>query len=279
MFLPYNVDVPMYRMPIANWVLIGFTTLVSLYIIIEEYGRQSRHNAPPIRIPQNKKFTPEDIDEIKDLIDQMSRQAEDSLPAMAMKRKGFSILQPFTYVFVHADLLHLIGNMVFLFVFGNAVNAKLGHGLFLACYFVLGAFSGICWLLMSSGPALVGASGAIMGLVGIFFVLFPKNDVQILYVFTLALSGSIRLAAFWVILFYLGGDLWGTLSGGGGGVAYIAHLAGGVAGMAIAVGLLKGRIIKSDYGEENMLQWFKWQEQAKRRKKKLRRLPVAGEED
>src|SRR5271166_1799251 len=193
MLLPYTVDVPMYRLPLANWVLIGITSLVSLSILFSEWASQeSVHSPKPLRYQQNKKLSKEEFDE---LIDEIERSSRDSLPAMALNRNDFSLVQLFTYVFVHGDLLHLAGNMMFLFVFGNAVNAKLGHGLFVACYFLLGAFSGACWLIFSNGIALVGASGAIMGLVGIFFVLFPKNDVQIFSMFSLAWTGDFRISA------------------------------------------------------------------------------------
>ena len=161
--------------------------------------------------------------------------------------------------------------MIFLFVFGNAVNAKLGHGLFIAAYFLLGALAAVAWLVLGHGMALVGASGAIMGLVGIFFVLFPRNDVQILYLFSLFWTGTFCISACWVILFYMGCDLYGTLSGGGGAVAYIAHVAGGLGGMALAIALLTSGWIESDYSEENLLQVLGMQEKQARRKKKARR--------
>ena len=116
--------------------------------------------------------------------------------------------------------------MIFLFCFGNAVNAKLGQGLFLAAYFLLGALDGVAWLLLGNGMPVVGASGAIMGIVGIFLVLFPRNDVNVLYWFGGAYGGSFSIAAIFLILFYMTCDLIGTLTGGGGGVAYICHLAG-----------------------------------------------------
>ncbi|HWY86382.1 MAG TPA: rhomboid family intramembrane serine protease [Gemmataceae bacterium] len=254
MILPYNVDVPMARMPLANWAVIAVTSLVSLGILGGMWSdpasrsRGSRdnpwHNVPVKNIPP---------EELNDYLDAVMREAEQALPPLALKRNGFSLVQLVSYLFVHADLLHLIGNMIFLFVFGNAVNAKLGHGLFIGFYLLLGALAGGAWLVMSTGPALVGASGAIMGLVGVFFVLFPRNDVQILYMFSLLWTGTFRVSAYWVILFYMGCDLYGTLRGEGA-VAYVAHLAGGVGGMASAFALVAWGWVKPARGEENLLQ-------------------------
>src|SRR5436190_457990 len=83
-----------------------------------------------------------------------------------------------------------------------------------------GAFASLAWLLLGAGSAMVGASGAIMGIVGIFLVLFPKNDVNLFYWFGAGFVGSVNIAALWLILLYMIGDLLGTLAEGSA-VAYI----------------------------------------------------------
>jgi len=159
-----------------------------------------------------------------------------------------------SYLFVHADIIHLIGNMIFLFVFGNAVNAKLGHGLFLASYILFGAVAGLGWLLLGDGRPVVGASGAIMGVVGVFLVLFPRNDIAIYYWFGWVAVGTFTISAVWVILFYFVCDLLGVLLAGGGAVAYVAHLGGALAGSAFSAALIGSGWLEPTAYEENLLQ-------------------------
>ena len=86
-------------------------------------------------------------------------------------------------------VLHLLGNLLFLFTFGNAVNAKLGHLPFLALYFGSGAFAGLAWLLLGSRVPVLGASGAIMGITGAFLVLYPLNEISYYDEWSLRLRG------------------------------------------------------------------------------------------
>lgn len=223
--IPFTVDVPMDRWPIANWALIGLTTLMSFALFL---------NPNP--------------EEVLDL---------------ALVRDSFSPLQLFTYVGVHGGLLHLIGNMIFLFCFGNAINAKLGHWQFLLLYFVLGAVAGGAWMLFGDGPALIGASGAIMGITGVFLVLYPRNDVTVFY-WIMYRTGTFALSSGWLILLYMAMDVWGTVFGSGGVVAYVCHLGGWLVGGGTAVLLLVTKMVKSSVGEDNLLQVFGLQKRVKR---------------
>jgi membrane associated rhomboid family serine protease len=241
MLLPYNVDVPMQRMPVANWALIACTCLVSFIVFLKP---DESINLPPINLPPDADFN--------ELIVQLDKLEKERIPALALQPQHFSILQLFTHVLVHADLLHLAGNMLFLFVFGNAVNAKLGHGTYLLIYFLLGAVSGIAWLIFGNGMPAVGASGAISGITGIFLVFFPRNDVRVYFFWNFSWE-SFSLSALWLVLFYMLWDLIGTLFLGQGGIAYVAHLAGECIGLALGIGLAMTAFGPEDY-EENLLQ-------------------------
>ncbi len=258
MFIPYTVDVPMARLPLANWVLIAITTLLSFAVFAGAFAQPDRKREPEMVWDQFKNQEPEDFDEYLAALDRHQRS-----PPLALGRSGFSFFQLFTYIFVHADIFHLIGNMVFLFVFGNAVNAKLGHVMFVVFYFLFGALAGIAWLVLSSGGALVGTSGAIMGLVGMFLAFYPRNDVQVFYMFTLVWTGQFAIASGLLIAFYMGLDLLGAFFGGGGAVAYVSHVVGGLAGLAVAVALLHFHLAKADEGEETLLQVMGWHKKNK----------------
>ena len=152
----------------------------------------------------------------------------------------------------HADIWHLAGNMLFLFVFGNAVNAKIGHLQYLACYFLIGVIEGVLWVLLGGGPAL-GASGAIMGILGMFIVFYPRNDVTIFYWIWYACD-TFSVSAYFVIIAYFLFDLWGTMTDGGGGVAYLAHILGSVTGFGLGTLLALSGLVESDDNEQNIFE-------------------------
>jgi len=213
MFLPYNVDVPMRQYPIANWAVITATCAVSLWLLTLE-----------------------------------------SYPAWALNTPGsFSIVSILGSLFAHAGPIHLIGNMIFLFVFGNAVNAKLGHLPFLALYFVVGLVEGVVWSWLGSAPSL-GASGAIMGVVGAFLVFYPRNDVSVGYWFAFFAHGSFSVSACWVVAAYVAFDIWGLATGGSGGVAYLSHVTGALTGFGLALGAAAAGLFPSERHEENILE-------------------------
>ncbi len=253
MLVPYNVDVPMERWPYANWGLIAFTTVISLAVLAgvgQGSDRRAREEQRLWEELTRKDAKPEEVARALKALDAAAEPA----PPLALVPGHWTILQLFTSLFVHGDLLHLIGNMLFLFVFGNAVNAKLGHVPFVGIYLLIGALEGIAWLLIGDGRPVIGASGAIMGIVGIFLVLYPRNDVNVFYWFLWVGAGAFSISSMWLILFYVGGDLFGTIFDGNGGIAYIAHLAGMVTGTALAVtGVIVGWLEPSR-GEQNLLQ-------------------------
>src|SRR5262249_28894377 len=134
--VPYTVDVPMARLPLANWILIAVTSVISLALI---FGAWRGEPEPP--------DPPKGID--KDIPDHwlvIARDAREVVPPLALRPGAFSFGQLFTHLFVHANVWHLLANMLFLFCFGNAVNAKLGHAPYLLSYFLIGALAGAGWL-------------------------------------------------------------------------------------------------------------------------------------
>lgn len=255
MILPYHVDVPMSRLPIANWVVIGVTTLVSLAHLAADSTWLDVYPALVM------------ADLSSDAAKDLQRRLQDPpVPPLALQRSPFSWWGLVTYPFVHADPFHLLGNMVFLFCFGNAINAKVGHGPFLAFYFLLGLAGGLAWLVLGQAKALAGASGAIMGLTGIFLVLYPRNEVRVLYGSTL--SRSFEISSCWLVLLCMGADLFGTLLGDGGGVGYACHLGGELLGVMIGLALVRWRLVESTAYEENLLEVLGWQEHPRHRRRR-----------
>src|SRR5690606_18721566 len=103
-------------------------------------------------------------------------------PTLLLDPDGVQILHFFTYQFLHGDAMHLIGNMLFLYIFGNNVNDRMGHVGYLAFYLAGGVFAGVGHLLTSHAQVL-GASGSVAAVTGAFLVLFPRSYVTVVYLF------------------------------------------------------------------------------------------------
>jgi len=140
-------------------------------------------------------------------------------------------------MFLHGGLVHLLGNMMFLWVFGNAICSTVGNAVYPLVYALLGLGASAAHLFFSGTPA-VGASGAINGVVGMAFVLFPANKLDCVYGFFIPFTGLVKFGKFtiksyWMIAFWCAFDILGTVMGGGH-VAYWAHIGGFVAGLVLA---------------------------------------------
>jgi len=157
--------------------------------------------------------------------------------------------QFFTSMFMHADLGHILGNMVFLWVFGNALNDRLGHVGYLLFYLAGGVLAGLGFLALGGSAPVLGASGAICAVTGAYLVLFPVVRVTILFWFffyltTFQVSSLFFLAIQAVWNFYM--SVGSVTFGRGGGVAYVAHTSGYLFGIGAAAGLLAARILPRD---------------------------------
>jgi membrane associated rhomboid family serine protease len=141
-----------------------------------------------------------------------------------------------TSMFLHGGWLHLIGNMLYLWIFGNNIEDVLGHVGFVVFYVVCGAAAALTQsaLDVNSTIPMIGASGAIAGVLGAYLVLFPRAHILVLLPLGF-LSQVVRLPAlvvlgFWFILQFIQG---GLAEPGTGGVAYWAHIGGFVAGLVL----------------------------------------------
>ncbi|MEM6392838.1 MAG: rhomboid family intramembrane serine protease [Planctomycetota bacterium] len=171
-------------------------------------------------------------------------------PMEDMVLRGWDPVGLVGHMFLHADILHLVGNLVFLWVFGNAVCAKLGNLSYVAAFLAFGLVAAVTHNVLDGAPA-IGASGAINGVVGAFLILYPRNDVSCFYLFLLNV-GSFELSAMWLILAWVAFDVWGAIDGGGQ-TAYWAHLGGLAAGAGLLwAGVARGWV-KMERTEQSLL--------------------------
>ena len=158
------------------------------------------------------------------------------VPITALQPIWLTIL---TCMFLHGGLLHLGGNMLYLWIFGNNVEDVLGHARFLLFYLVCGCLAAGAQIIMSlhSRLPMIGASGAIAGVLGAYYVKFPYARIQCL-VFLFFLVTVVMLPAKLVLLLWFLLQVWQSLQPAGpyaayGGVAVFAHIGGFLAGWAL----------------------------------------------
>ena len=144
----------------------------------------------------------------------------------------------FSSMFLHAGWGHIIGNMLFLKVFGDNVEDRLGHGWFLLFYLVTGLAASAAHILLNQGSAIpsVGASGAISGVLGAYIVMFARNRVRVWLFYTIIAVPAWLMIGFWALEQFLAtvGSVAQTEQTTGG-VAYAAHAGGFVAGVILGL--------------------------------------------
>lgn len=213
MFIPIRDDNPTIRKPYLTVTLMVVNTLVFLYsvslgsrgydLFVIEFG-----------------FIPYELVTGKELTWQLAQSP---------------YLTPFTSMFMHGGWMHLIGNMLFLWIFGNNIEDYLGPVKFVIFYIISGLMAIALYTLFGpqSRVPLVGASGAIAGVMGAYMVLFPRARVTVLFIFIfiqfLVLPAKLVLGIWFVYQLVMSF----TGSATGGGVAWMAHVGGFVFGYAL----------------------------------------------
>jgi len=245
-FIPYRVDVPFDHPPVVNRVLV-LVVIVIFALQVVELGQFIAQGGT------GKEYM------------------EKGILAQLILR-GWDIKGIFGYMWLHGGPLHLLGNMIFLWLFGNAVCSKLGNVLYLPVYVGLGMIAAVIHLIFAGG-SMIGASAAINGIVGMYLVFFPENSIScffllIFYPVWFSVSG------YWMILLWFAFDVLGALLSRNqlGGVAYDAHITGFLAGFVLAIILLKKKYIVMLRDEKSLLELLGFE---KRQKPEERRRDTA----
>lgn len=141
----------------------------------------------------------------------------------------------FTSMFMHAGWLHLGGNMLYLWIFGDNVEDSFGHVKFLIFYLVCGIAATVAQLIFTTGSDVpnLGASGAIAGVLGAYILLFPKGQVRVLMGRGVIPMPALVVIGLWIVLQLVSGIGSISASAQTGGVAYMAHIGGFLAGVIL----------------------------------------------
>jgi membrane associated rhomboid family serine protease len=230
--LPLRDDQPRYSTPWVNYFLIGLNLLIYLFeaaldprnleLLVRQFGVVPSHLAGFLA-------------------------GSPGYPLLAI------VLPFFTSLFLHGSWLHVIGNMWFLYIFGDNVEDYLGHFKYLVFYLLTGVIAMGTHVLMnlhSTAPAL-GASGAIAGVLGAYFVLYPRARVLTwFFVFVIWVPAWIILG-YWFVLNFLSGTATSLAvqNGNMGGVAFWAHVGGFISG-ALLVKVFGERRLRYPYAVE-----------------------------
>ena len=179
--------------------------------------------------------------------------ADDTRSQDAVESQGVSLLPgflilltPLTAMFLHGGFFHLAGNMLFLWVFGDNVEDRLGSVRFLIFYVVTGYLAAAAHIYIDAGDLLpmIGASGAISGVLGAYLLLFPRALVQVLIPLVLLIPAVVPaplLIGIWFLLNLLPGVGSVVMESTGAGTAWWAHIGGFLAGMLLVYPFLVGR--------------------------------------
>jgi membrane associated rhomboid family serine protease len=258
--------------PWAIWTIAGFTALCSLMFYVMSLsapphqqprgadlmlwaGDRAAAEAKALKVQEeinqieqdHPNLDPDDLEKLEEA------KAEVSRPPMQ-----FQPHQLLTHALLHGGLGHIAGNFVFLFVLGMRVNALIGNVRTAIIYPILAIAGGLAHLVASTNqPAapMIGASGAIMGLAGMYLVLFPAYKVHMAIWLRFLFTGFrlfwtiFAIRGFWVVLFYIAFDVTATIFGSEDNVAHWAHLGGFITGVAIALFLLVTRGVNAYGGD------------------------------
>jgi len=164
------------------------------------------------------------------------------VPSRFLASPASEFVTIFTSMFMHGGWLHIAGNMLYLWIFGDNVEDRFGHLRFLGFYLICGVvalFTQLAFSMESIIPIL-GASGAIAGVLGAYVLLFPRRRVVVLLGFLVVPMPALAVIGFWMVLQFFNGIGSIIYSADTGGVAYMAHIGGFIAGVVLAI-LLRGK--------------------------------------
>ena len=231
MVMPVRDRLPTSRRPWVNRLLLLINIVV--FVFFEPWGAADtcaqqafflEYAAIPNEITQGEPLDPAEV--------AASTSPECGLTTIPDKPVYLSIL---TAMFLHAGWAHLLGNMLFLWIFGDNVEDRYGHLRYLGFYLLCGALATLIFVLpsASSPSTLVGASGAIAGVLGSYLLMFPRSRVTVIVMpfwFLPFRLPALLVLGFWLVLQLLEVRVDNMA---GGGVAYLAHVAGFVAGFVL----------------------------------------------
>lgn len=201
---------------------------LSLYLLVDQpYFAYLRDNHAQFEVLDNGEYW-----QLREELNQLVNTI--SVYAYGLKPKSPELTSLITYQFLHGGLLHLLGNMFFLVIFGFSVEAAIGHLRFLLFYLISGVAGGVLYSAVntSGSDVLVGASGAISGVMAMYLGVFRLRKIEFFYWFYIFV-GFVRAPALAVLPLYLANELYSFYTQPDSDVAFMAHTGGFLAGAVL----------------------------------------------
>ncbi len=218
--------------PIVNYALIAINIVV--FVFFQGLGSNDKFTMAWSTVPQEIQ-SGTDLSGNVDIVDPATGQVAGQFDLQPTPISVYLTL--LTSMFMHGGFAHIAGNMLYLWIFGDNIEDRLGHSRYLIFYLLTGVVASLAHVFSTftfggdpNIPSL-GASGAISGVLGGYLILFPRKRVRVLMFNMLQEVPSIVAIGFWFVLQLFSGI--GSMGGRGGGVAYAAHIGGFVAGLVL----------------------------------------------
>lgn len=221
--------------PVVNYVLIALNVLV--FVVFQGMGANDKFTYKFSTVPEEIRTGKDVVTEDRTVTDPSTGQ---EIVVPGLQPTPVSVyLTLLTSMFMHGGIAHLLGNMWFLWIFGDNIEDRMGHPRYAVFYLLTGLIASLSHVFMNmNGPSSqipsLGASGAISGVMGAYIVLCPGRQVRVLMMRMITVVPGWVAVGLWFLFQILSSS--GILGGepGGGGVAYAAHIGGFIAGMILA---------------------------------------------
>lgn len=243
MLIPLTTDRPQRRYPLATWAILVVN--IALFVVMAGLEPSNRHGFE--RAMNALTLDPVAVGLQKAPVGVFAGGREGGLDGqpfygarVPLNSGGWWTF--LTYQFLHGGFLHILGNLLVLWVFGPSVEDRFGRVGFVLFYLFGGVLAGVMHGAFNASPV-IGASGSIAAVTGAFLVLFPRTHIKVLLFFILI--GVYELPAWVFILFAVIKDIWG-LGTSGGEVAFLAHIGGYLFGFTVAMGLMVTKLLPDE---------------------------------
>ena len=216
-------DTDRHTTPVVTYALIAVNVLVWLIELSIGEPFINGYSTVPLEITQGR-----------DLVGTQNIQVDgQSIPIQLYAGPTPIYLTLLSSMFMHASWAHILGNMLYLWIFGDNIEDRIGSAKFLAFYLICGLAASVAHILFGPDSVIpsLGASGAIAGVLGAYLVLFPKRSVKVLMARQIVNMPAFMVLGLWILL-----QVFAQISvvgGSGGGVAYMAHIGGFFAGVIL----------------------------------------------
>jgi membrane associated rhomboid family serine protease len=223
--------------PIVNYVLIAINVLV--FVLFQGLGSNDKFTYAYATVPQEI-VTGRDIDRPVVVQNPVTQEVEGQIDLQPTPISVYITL--LTSMFMHGSLIHLFGNMLYLWIFGDNLEHTMGHVRYLVFYLICGVIASLAHVFTNMGSFIpsLGASGAISGVLGGYILLYPRRRVRVIMMRLMMSEVPAYVAiGLWFLFQVLEG--WFNRGAVGGGVAYAAHIGGFIAGLVLVKIFTLGR--------------------------------------